>query len=263
MRNYLIIGEVARLSNMSTSQIRFYEKHHLIEPKLINESGYRLYDYDQLNRLVVINQLRELNMPISEIREFLNNSQTYNDRMLLEKIKVSLQQDIKKMLSKLQQVENKLSQYSTFEDGNTALVDIKERTLHIIEENKPNIIQPKEVYDFINQHNLDYMDPNAEVFEVISSTGNRKYCFYHKNNDYTYTFGRYILPAGKYFSMNMKIDNINQVDTAFDEFERTAVSLDYELYGDKVIIQDLNRVVYSSRDIHITLQKLVRNKKLS
>jgi len=259
MRNYLIIGEVARLLNMSTSQIRFYERKKLIEPKLLDENGYRLYDYDQLNRLVVINRLRELNMSISEIREFLSNSQEYSDPLLLKKIKESLQEDIKKMMSKLQQVEGMLSQYNKFEAGITSLIDIPERNLYVIDENKPTNIHPKEVYNFVIAQDLDYLDSNAEIIEIVGPIGSRLYCFHHKDLDKTFNLGRYKLTSGTYFSMNMMIDNIMKIDEAFNKFEKKALDSGYELHGDKIIIQDLNRIVYSSGHTHITLQRLVRN----
>ncbi|WP_119184460.1 MerR family DNA-binding transcriptional regulator, partial [Poseidonibacter lekithochrous] len=45
-----LIGQLAKLCNVSSDTLRFYEKNQLIVPAGRSESGYRLYSEDNLSR---------------------------------------------------------------------------------------------------------------------------------------------------------------------------------------------------------------------
>lgn len=64
MRKYLTIGELADLMKISTSNIRYYEKDGLFSPCKIDDNGYRLYDYNELDKLESILLFRKLDIPL-------------------------------------------------------------------------------------------------------------------------------------------------------------------------------------------------------
>ena len=68
----LCIGEVARLLNLSVGTLRHYEQMGLLEPAYVNPaSGYRYYGSRQLSPLNTIGNLRVLDLPLTQIREFV------------------------------------------------------------------------------------------------------------------------------------------------------------------------------------------------
>ena len=68
----LRIGEVARLFNLSVGTLRHYEQLGLLEPAHIDPaSGYRYYGSRQLSTLNTISNLRVLDLPLAQIREFV------------------------------------------------------------------------------------------------------------------------------------------------------------------------------------------------
>ena len=68
------IGEIAKMFHLSVGTLRHYEKNGLIKPAYIdNDSGYRYYSTQQFEVLNTIRYLRTLDMPLEEIREFLEN----------------------------------------------------------------------------------------------------------------------------------------------------------------------------------------------
>ena len=68
----LRIGEVARLFNLSVGTLRHYEQLGLLEPAHIDPaSGYRYYGARQLSTLNTISNLRVLDLPLAQIREFV------------------------------------------------------------------------------------------------------------------------------------------------------------------------------------------------
>ena len=68
----LRIGEVARLFNLSVGTLRHYEQMGLLDPAHIDPaSGYRYYGSRQLSTLNTISHLRVLDLPLTQIREFV------------------------------------------------------------------------------------------------------------------------------------------------------------------------------------------------
>ncbi len=74
MREQLHIGEVARLVGVSTKTIRYYHEIGLLAEPERTESGYRLYDAQDLLRLRRIRHLRALGLSLERIREILAQS---------------------------------------------------------------------------------------------------------------------------------------------------------------------------------------------
>lgn len=65
------IGELAQLAQCSTETIRYYEKIALIPDAPRNESNYRQYNHQHLERLRFIRNCRSLDMTHEEIRDLL------------------------------------------------------------------------------------------------------------------------------------------------------------------------------------------------
>lgn len=61
------IGEVAKETGISISNIRFYEKKGLLNPRRQEESGYREYDEEDVRQLKEIMLLRKLGISIESI----------------------------------------------------------------------------------------------------------------------------------------------------------------------------------------------------
>ena len=66
------IGTVARLAQVSVRTLRHYDDIGLLEPAHVDpRTGYRSYSPEQLHRLHRILVLRDLGVPLSEIRQLL------------------------------------------------------------------------------------------------------------------------------------------------------------------------------------------------
>ncbi len=65
------IGELAKAANCSTETIRFYEREGLLPAPGRNDSNYRSYRGDHLERLRFIRNCRGLDMAHDEIRSLL------------------------------------------------------------------------------------------------------------------------------------------------------------------------------------------------
>lgn len=76
-KKLLQIGEVAKIFHVSMGTLRHYEQEGLLEPEYVDEkTGYRYYGVHQLEVLNTIRYLRVLDLPLSEIAEFLHDRDT-------------------------------------------------------------------------------------------------------------------------------------------------------------------------------------------
>ena len=65
-------GDLARATGNTIRTIRFYEEQGLLRPAVISGGGHRRYTAEDLERLRLIADLRELGLPLSEIRTVLD-----------------------------------------------------------------------------------------------------------------------------------------------------------------------------------------------
>jgi DNA-binding transcriptional MerR regulator len=66
------IGDFARATHLSVKALRLYHQEGLLEPAAVDaSSGYRRYDVAQIPPAQVIRRLRELDMPLDDIRAIL------------------------------------------------------------------------------------------------------------------------------------------------------------------------------------------------
>ncbi|MFD3706384.1 MerR family transcriptional regulator [Nocardia sp. NPDC058658] len=66
------IGEFARLTHLSVKTLRYYHEIELLEPAAVDPgTGYRRYSTEQVERAHLIRRLRDLEMPLPEIRTVL------------------------------------------------------------------------------------------------------------------------------------------------------------------------------------------------
>lgn len=67
----LSTGDLARATGNTLRTIRFYEEEGLLKPAVVSDGGHRRYTDDDLERLRLITDLRELGLSLTEIRDVL------------------------------------------------------------------------------------------------------------------------------------------------------------------------------------------------
>ncbi len=72
MRAELSSGDLARATGNTVRTIRFYEESGLLTPAVVSDGGHRRYTHDDLERLGLIADLRELGLSLCEIRSILD-----------------------------------------------------------------------------------------------------------------------------------------------------------------------------------------------
>src|ERR1700722_16798772 len=73
----LTVGEFSRMTHLSVRTLRHYHQVGLLEPAEVNPgTGYRYYLSDQIPTAQVIRRLRDLEMPVAEVKEVLSASES-------------------------------------------------------------------------------------------------------------------------------------------------------------------------------------------
>ena len=84
------VKEVSELTGVSIRTLRYYDEIDLLKPAKVTEAGYRLYDESSLKILRQIMFFREMEVPLSEIKVIMKDSESDN-RKILETQKMMLE----------------------------------------------------------------------------------------------------------------------------------------------------------------------------
>jgi DNA-binding transcriptional MerR regulator/effector-binding domain-containing protein len=90
------IGEFSRVSGLTIKTLRFYHEEGLLPPARIDpQSGYRYYDESQIELARTIGFLRELEIPLAEIKTLLESKRGDEEILdLLERQRTAIQQQL-------------------------------------------------------------------------------------------------------------------------------------------------------------------------
>jgi DNA-binding transcriptional MerR regulator len=106
------IGEFSNLGGVSTKTLRFYDEIGLLRPASVDSrTGYRHYGPQQLEKLASIIALKNLGVPLAEVRDLLSPTGAgKNQRDMLSELKRTIEESIQTATQTLQCVEAALAE---------------------------------------------------------------------------------------------------------------------------------------------------------
>ena len=104
MEERLTIGAFARLTGLTPKALRHYDALGLLHPAAVERNGYRLYDRGQVETGRLIRRLRDLDVPLEEIRVVLDDPAQAGKR--LEAFTRELEADLFRRQRNLHQLRN-------------------------------------------------------------------------------------------------------------------------------------------------------------
>ncbi len=237
----LTIGQFANLHGINKKTLMWYDEIGLFKPAIINtENGYRYYNYYQSSVLETILLLRELNVSVKEIQEFMENRSAASLERLLDKKIQKLDQDIlhlkavRKTLFNHQQnmltlMKMDLSEISVVEKEENRLVTVDISRETSFDKEVEMIISETKKYQLRRLHDASYGT-------MISVDSLRNGSF----DDYTKLFieipfpiekqGLHIQPKGKYLRAFHKGD-WKGIPEKYEQMLDYAEKNDIELFG--------------------------------
>ena len=92
IKNLFTIGEMGGLFRTNIRTLRYYDDIGLLKPEVVDpKTGYRYYSARQFERMNTIKYLRNLNMPLDNIKAFFENRDTLVMEQILEERRKKLQ----------------------------------------------------------------------------------------------------------------------------------------------------------------------------
>ena len=243
-KNYFTTGELSKLCRIPRKTLLYYDKLGLITPEVIDGNGYRYYKRSQLFLLELILTLRKTEMPIADIKNYLENRSLDNYRKLLLDRESFLNDIIQKTIKLKTEVHNSTEYLET-------LQTIKINEIQLSEEKPEYIYISKAVSDQLNFKArtkisadlfiklLEHIPLNSHTFGyIVDKKALAEYDADHFIKHYFYPVQRYIdspnyilKPGGKYLSVYFQgiyMDNskkyINRLVEYMKEYKFTPIS---------------------------------------
>ncbi len=160
------IGQFAKLHHINKKTLMWYDEIGLFKPALIHNK-YRYYTYHQSQMLETIRILRELDMSIPEIKEFLDHRSTEAYVELLHKKTA----DVDQKISRLRNIRETLTAQEAqavgllrIDCGRIDLIEREEEYFYLADTDKDqsleadieNILQSMEQHGFQSLHDTTY-----------------------------------------------------------------------------------------------------------
>ena len=96
-RNYFTTGEFARICGVKKQTLFHYDDIGIFRPAITGENGYRYYSYTQIETFSVLMALKDLNVPLKEIKEHMDRRSPQVLIQLLEERRSEIDEMIRKL----------------------------------------------------------------------------------------------------------------------------------------------------------------------
>lgn len=143
MKDKFLIGELAKIFNTTKDTLRHYDKMNLLKPECDAKTNYRYYDIVSMFKLSRILFLKNLNISLSEIENYMNNKNEDRLIYMLKKKNDDIDAKMQQLTNLQQKINRKLE---LFENAKTKLNEI---TIETIDERYGIFIQTFGVEDSV------------------------------------------------------------------------------------------------------------------
>ena len=209
--NYLSTGKLAKMMGITKHTLFHYDEINLFKPEYIDEKGYRFYSIYQIETLDMILVLKDLGMPLKEIKSFIAHRESQPVLQSLSIREQQIDQEIKKLLAMKNWIQNKKEQIQSSLNINFNKIYIKDYptryliTTPIYDQQDATFIQATSelitCYDKYNPHQFYQVSYTQDLNQIQN---NHFYNYTHvclllsqKPTHINYS----ILPKGKYLSI--------------------------------------------------------------
>ena len=138
------ISEFAALHQINKKTLMWYEQVGLFKPAYVKENGYRYYSYQQCTTLDTILMLRELNISIPEIKEFLKEGTLASYYQMILKKEEEIDRTIrylKEIKKALVYQKNELDDEQVKEFGSYEIIDKPKQHLILLHTDRKDSLE--------------------------------------------------------------------------------------------------------------------------
>ena len=206
MDNLFKIGEIAELFNLNIRTLRYYDDIDLLKPEYVDKNtGYRYYSTAQFEQLNTIRYLRELQIPLDKIREFLQYREIDGVKNILYDQIKEVEARQKELENVKRKIRNRISQIEYAQTGMQNKAEIRK-----LPAREAVIIKYAMKPDSDMEYPIRLLEKNAEQAAVF---------------------------LGK---VGLSISKLNMINGEFDQYDHIFLLLDPEekYNGDTITVKD-------------------------
>ena len=126
------VKEVSKITGISIRTLRYYDEIGLLKPARVTESGYRLYDKEELEKLQEILFYKELEIPLSDIKKIMANPE-YDRQKALAVQKTLLERKRNRLNGIIELIDDVMKGVNTMSFGAFTEEDVKKIIDHSLE----------------------------------------------------------------------------------------------------------------------------------
>ena len=187
--NYFSTGEFAKLCNVNEKTLFYYDEIGLFKPEIVKENGYRYYSVYQLEVFDIIHTLRDLGVPLKQIKSFIDERNPKSVVKFFEYKTGEIENEIKQLRRKQEIMSNKIKIIKEAEKirDNIDNLSIEEQDEEYLVLSK-NIDKSKFPYDsevYANHLNYCY---NQDLYIGYPLGFIKTIDDLYSENDYAYTY---------------------------------------------------------------------------
>ena len=174
---YFSTGEFAKLCNVHKKTLFYYDEIGLFKPEKVMPTGYRYYSEYQLETFNIIYTLKDIGMPLKEIKKYMDNRTPENMLELFKYETEEIEKEIKKLRKKQEIISNKIKLIKEASNINCEI---------LLEEQEEEYIV---LSDLIDKNKLiSLMDKNKDAYDIEAYV-NLMNLAYNNNLNYGYPGG--------------------------------------------------------------------------
>jgi DNA-binding transcriptional MerR regulator len=128
------IGEVAKLFDVTTDTLRYYEKIGILSPHKNDENGYRYYSYDEIVVLMDILFFRNMELSVKDIKNIITKMNVGDIKNILYQNQRIVENRIQELSKLKKMITQAASQYELCEEqlGKLSIVSVPDFKYKII-----------------------------------------------------------------------------------------------------------------------------------
>jgi Predicted transcriptional regulators len=159
-KSYFTTGEFANICQVNKRTLFHYDDIGLFQPAITNEKGYRFYAFNQIDVFLIISMLKELDVPLKQIKEYLDE-RTPERLIDLSRQKIT---EIDSKIEKLGRIKHLLEETIVFTNKG---LQVNPEEIILEEQNEEYLIRS----DLLKEENLqDYIRWMSEFSNFSNRT---------------------------------------------------------------------------------------------
>lgn len=271
LQTHFTTGEFAKLCNVTKYTLFHYDKIGIFSPEIKDENGYRYYSLTQIEIFNIISILKELDMPLKQIKAYIDRRSPEELINLLEKKSKLIENKICKLKDMKQLIDKRIdiTKYAcTIKDiDKISIENVAQEYLivtDIVQNSKNNVekvwaISAANHMKFCEKYKIQ--SPYA-IAEMISQQSIRNHdyfnysCLYSKIKNKPKNVPVYIKEAGIYLTTYYK-GGYSDIKTTYDRIIEYIEEHNLKVIGDfyeDVLLDELSTVGYDNYFFKISIK---------